>query len=75
MTDPIKDLLVKSGIPNEDIMDIFSPDGGKINEFYLNNFAQAIIKETVKRIIYSYKGHINPTTGVNAVNSYFEVKI
>ena len=72
MNEKIKELLVKSGMLQEDLMKIFDGNSANINEFYLNNFAQLLIKATLHQIICSYKGHINPTIGVNAVKEYFE---
>lgn len=48
MNEKIKDLLVKSGIPNEDLYEIFEGGSASTNLFYLENFSKLIVKNCVE---------------------------
>lgn len=47
MNENIRDALVKSGMPNEDIMDIFN-DVTQLG--YMNNFAEHIVRDCANKL-------------------------
>ena len=76
MNDKIKALLNVCGMPNEDLMDIYT-DTNK--SFYIKNFAELIIKECVSVIgdgdgsMSSMAEHTWRETCQAEINSHFEI--
>lgn len=53
MNSNIKNSLNVCGIPNEDLMDLYKGSSVLVTEFYLKNFAELIVKESINCIMSS----------------------
>ena len=74
MNNELKDLIIRSGIPNEDLMDLFTDGKATICEYALENFAELIISRTVNQIVIDSKGTLNPAMIIEPPKNYFKLK-